>query len=468
MPRQGSREWNRQQNQRRHREAQSTIHASEVLPTEPIVIEATECNTDDLEEQIRNKITQINQLKENTKKFKKEIKKLKKLVAEMYKDLENYNYTEMVDDENVSFNFDYDTRFYQVFDVPEENRLKIQPKTMKNKIEIMAYIKYLEAIITTSDPCLKIMGSVFPIKSDNKDINGITKYLNKVSDTPVTFSFPTYYKHFYLKAIRETKPVAGDSIHSIVNSSKTTDIATCNFTMCIGERYSQIWGSGDKNSFGRVWGGGDWATLPITRQEEEDAFDAEFEFKGTEDDIYVEGVPYHRKLEDGKIEVFNEDDMLVGEWNVETMKIMFDECWDEIHKEYVKDHAAAELAGINMGLTEHIDDDYWKIIYDSLMKEAHNEFIEEVVKNIKKISKENIALEEKDKSITEQFFAYRVVFINKMTEKLIENSDAPITIGELPLKVKKFVTMWTDHTLTKSLLAKKMIEFSDLIMSFSD
>ena len=234
--------------------------------------------------------------------------------------------------------------------------------------------------------------------------------------------------------------------------------------MCIGERYSQIWGSGDKNSFGRVWGGGDWATLPITR-EEEDAFDE------TNDDIYVEGVPYHRKVEDGKIKVFNDDDMLVGEWNVETKKIMFDECWDEIHqrlKEYMKDHAAAKLAGINMGLTEHIDDEYWKIIYDSLMKEAHNEFIEEVVKNIKKISKEDIALEEKDKSITDQFFAYRVVFINKMTEKLIENSDATAPIRELPLKAKKFVTMWTDHTLTKSLLAKKMIEFSDLIMSFSD
>lgn len=85
MPRRGSREWNRQQNIRRQQE--QTIMAQMVEPViienaETVIVEATNYDQtplrqkiSELEQQISNKTTQINQLKQNSKENKKLIKK---------------------------------------------------------------------------------------------------------------------------------------------------------------------------------------------------------------------------------------------------------------------------------------------------------------------------------------------------------------------------------------------------------
>ena len=86
MPRVGSREWNRQENLRRQREAEQVVQATPVNPiiniTNEFVVEAQplECRRDiiELREQLQNKITQIEQLKTNMKEFKKQIKQSKK------------------------------------------------------------------------------------------------------------------------------------------------------------------------------------------------------------------------------------------------------------------------------------------------------------------------------------------------------------------------------------------------------
>jgi len=96
MPRVGSREWNRQQNLRRQREAEQVVQATPVNPifniTNEIIVEAEpmECRRDilQLREQLQNKITQIDQLKTNTKEFKKQIKKLNKEIKEEEKNLD--------------------------------------------------------------------------------------------------------------------------------------------------------------------------------------------------------------------------------------------------------------------------------------------------------------------------------------------------------------------------------------------
>ena len=143
MPRVGSREWNRQQNLRRQREAEQVVQATPVNPifniTNEVVIEAEplECRRDilQLREQLQNKITQIEQHKTNSKEFKKKIKKLNKEldetkevmkdVATIMGDLSKYNYLWQDEDEDrFVTNFSYEFKIVSAEDKELEGEQK--------------------------------------------------------------------------------------------------------------------------------------------------------------------------------------------------------------------------------------------------------------------------------------------------------------------------------------------------------
>jgi len=189
MPRVGSREWNRQQNLRRQREAEQVVQATPVNPvfniTNEVVIEAEplECRRDilQLREQLQNKITQIEQHKTNSKEFKKKIKALNKEldeiksvmndVAEIMGDLKKYNYMTIDANEDGFYtNFAYEFKIVSAkqSELSEQGQKQFQEWIAKgnkgigkscemtggvssNKKNIQAYIQYLEALVMSEN-----------------------------------------------------------------------------------------------------------------------------------------------------------------------------------------------------------------------------------------------------------------------------------------------------------------------------
>tara|TARA_R110001632_G_scaffold230667_1_gene368321 strand:- start:55 stop:936 length:882 start_codon:yes stop_codon:yes gene_type:complete len=217
MPRIGSREWNRQQNLRRQREAEQVVQATPVNPifniTNEIVIEAEpmECRRDilQLREQLQNKITQIDQLKTNTKEFKKQIKALKKEIKEeetnlesvknIIEELKEHNYLKIKErighEIQLITNYSYKFKLISARDAELNEEQKIKYDDWKkqgndgigkscvmsggqatDKNVVQKYINYLEALVMSNNDTLGQIAKGYNFK------NFMGKYENNVEE----------------------------------------------------------------------------------------------------------------------------------------------------------------------------------------------------------------------------------------------------------------------------------------------
>jgi DNA repair exonuclease SbcCD ATPase subunit len=218
MPRVGSREWNRQQNLRRQREAEQVVQATPVNPifniTNEVVIEAEplECRRDilQLREQLQNKITQIEQHKTNSKEFKKKIKALNKEldeiksvmndVAEIMGDLKKYNYMTIDANEDGFYtNFAYEFKILSAKDTElnEEQKKKYDEWCAKgnegigkscvmtggvseDKKNVQSYIQYLEALVMSENSILAQVAKGYNFHNFMKKYNGDVEEFRRV------------------------------------------------------------------------------------------------------------------------------------------------------------------------------------------------------------------------------------------------------------------------------------------------
>jgi len=213
MPRVGSREWNRQENLRRQREAEQVVQATPVNPifniTNEFVVEAQplECRRDilQLREQIQNKITQINQLKTNTKEFKKQIKEYKKKhegFKRIFDDLSRCGYMNH-DDKKIDFDYQLNMIACDIKSINTDEKKNFEEWKKKqktpqkadvasyalkailcdNKKTTQNYIRYLECLISSNGSLLDQIAKGFNFENYYKKYNcDISKFRKAVAN----------------------------------------------------------------------------------------------------------------------------------------------------------------------------------------------------------------------------------------------------------------------------------------------